>query len=372
MEIYLDNAATTKVDDTVLKSMLPFLKDKYGNASSIYRIGEENREKIEESRNKIAKFLGVNNNEIIFTSSGSEANNFALKGVMLREKNKHVITTKIEHSSVLNTCKYLEKFHKVTYLDVNEEGFVDLSQLKKAISKDTILVSVQSSNNEIGVIQDIKEIGKICKKNKVLLHVDAVQSFGKTPLDLKNIDLLTISAHKIYGPKGIGVLYVKDGVKIDPLIHGGEQEFGLRGGTENVANIVGFGEAVELINFKEQDKIIKLRELLIKRVLNEIPDSFLNGSLDKRLSNNASFGFKDVYGEDVVKHLNYNNVFCSTGSACTQGTVEVSHVLKSLGLNDKDARSCIRMTLGKYNTEKEVKFVVENLKIVIDSLRKVL
>ena len=368
--IYLDNAATTRIDPKVIDYMNLHM-NKYGNPSSLHDLGQESRAIIEESRGIISNRLKVKPEEIIFTSCGSESNNLALKGIALRQKDKHIITSKIEHSSVLNACKFLENFHNVDYLCVDKKGFVDIEDLKNKINKRTILISIQHSNNEIGTLQDINEIGKICKENNILFHVDAVQSLGKLTIDLENIDLMSISAHKIYGPKGIAALYVKENTKIDPLIHGGSQEFNLRAGTENPFLIAGFGKAVQILDIEnEQNNVRNLRDYLIDRILNEISDSWLNSSKEKRLPGNVNIGFKDVFGEDILKQLNFQGIYCSTGSACSQGKVEISHVLKAIGLNEKDARSCIRLTLGRYNNKKEIDYTAKALKTTIESLRK--
>ena len=373
VNIYLDNAATTRTDIRVLNYMKLFL-DKYGNPSSLHNLGRETREEIENSRKKIANFLKARTNEIIFTSSGSEANNLALKGIALRKKG-NIITAKIEHSSILKTCRYLENFIDVKYLNVDKNGFVDVEELKNKIDKKTILVSIQHANNEIGTIQDINEIGKICHENNALFHSDCVQTFGKVNIDLRYVDLISLSGHKIYGPKGIGALFVKEGIKLDPLIHGGSQESNLRAGTENVSLIAGFGKAVELIDLDyEKNNVGNLRDYLIGSVLEEIPDSWLNGpdEKNKRLPGNTNFGFRNILGEDILKHLNYKGIYCSTGSACSQGKIEISHVLKAIGLNDNNAKSCIRLTLGKYNNRKEIDYAIRELKVIIESLRKVL
>lgn len=376
MKVYLDNGATTKIDDDVLKEMIPFMDEDYGNASSMHSFGEKAKLGLEKAREIIAKSLNANNNEIIFTSGGTESNNFAIKGIAFANENKgkHIITTKIEHDCVLNTCKWLTKRgFEITYLDVDNEGFVNIEQLKKSIRKDTILVSIIHANNEIGTIQDLKAIGEICKDHKVYLHSDACQSFTKIPVDVQeiNIDLITINAHKIHGPKGVGALFIKRGTNITPLQHGGGHEFKKRSGTENVPGVVGFGKAVEISKNTDFKRIEELREHMIKRIHNEIPDVFLTGAKDmkKRLTNNINFIFKYVEGEGILMYLDMKGIAVSTGSACSSNSLEPSHVMIALGYSHELAHGSIRFTLSKYTTKEEIDYVVDNLKETIHKLR---
>jgi len=373
--IYFDNAATTKIDEKVLDAMMPFLKEKYGNASSTHLLGEEARRAIEESREVVAKSIGAKYKEIIFTGSGTEANNMVMKGLFFanRENGKnHIITTKIEHDCILNACRWLEtQGAKVTYLEVDEKGFVDLEQLKNSITPKTIIVSVIHGNNEIGTIQDLEIIGKICKEKGILFHTDACQSYTKVKIDVgkMNLDLITLNAHKIHGPKGIGALYIKEGTKIIPLLHGGGHEFKLRSSTENVAGIVGFAKAVKL--GMDVKKIRNLRDKLIEGIL-KIPNTKLNGvNGDERLCNNVNVSFNNIEGEAIGSFLNSKGVFSSTGSACSSHSLESSHVLLALGLTELQANSSIRLSISKYTTEEEVDYVLEELKKIVEKLRKI-
>lgn len=379
-EIYLDNAATTKVDDNVLKEMIPYYTENYGNASSLHLKGEEAKRSLESAREIISKEIGAKHKEIIFTGSGTEANNFAIKGLFFSnypEKN-HVITTKIEHDCVLNACKWLEiRGCDVTYLDVNEKGFVNLKQLENAITDKTFLVSIIHGNNEIGTIQNLEEIGKICKKKSVLFHTDACQSFTKVPINVnkKNIDLMTLNAHKIHGPKGVGALYIKSGVgiRITPLLHGGGQEFKLRSSTENVAGIVGFAKAVKISKKRDVKKMIKLRNYFIKGLL-EIPNVRLNGAdgeKGNRLCNNINVSFMNIEGEAVGSFLNSIGIFTSTGSACSSKSLEPSHVLMAIGLSPIMANSSIRISISKYTTKQEVDYVLNEIKKIVKRLRRI-
>lgn len=372
--IYLDNAATTKVDEQVLKAMSPYFNERYGNASSVHFFGQDAKEALENSRKTIAKAIDANAREIFFTSGGTESNNLALKGLFFSsypEKN-HIITTKIEHDCVLNSCKWLEKQGaKVTYLNVDKEGFINLDELKKAITDKTIVVSIIHGNNEIGTIQDIEAIGKICNEKNVLLHTDACQSFTKVPIDVKkqNLSLVTLNSHKIHGPKGVGALYVKEGINVTPILHGGGHEKGLRSGTENVSGIVGFAKAVDVTEQKNVKKISELRDKLIDGLL-KIKDVGLNGSKTKRLCNNVNFSFNDVEGESVGAYLEREGIYTSTGSACSSHSKASSHVLKAIGLNDKQVNSSLRISLSKYTTEEEINFVLERLPKIIEKLRR--
>lgn len=378
--IYLDNASTTKVDEKVLKTMIPYFSDKYANPSSKHEAGQQIRDAVEKSRKIIAKAINANPEEIIFTSGGTESNNFALKGLFFANypgKNQ-IITTKIEHASILETCKWLEKQGaKITYLGVDKEGFINLKQLEKSITKKTFLVSIIHGNNEIGVIQDLEKIGKICKEKKILFHTDACQSFTKIPIDVKkqNLDLATLNSHKIHGPKGIGALYIKSELKkkISPLIHGGKHEFQIRAGTENVPGIIGFAEAVKISDSKDNKKMQILREKIINGIL-KIPDTKINGPIgylewnkEKRLCNNVNISFKNINGEEILAYLEENKIYASTGSACQSH--ESSHVLKAIGLNENEANNSIRISLSKFTTEKDVDSLLEKLYKIINRLR---
>lgn len=374
--IYLDNGATTMIDPKVAEAMKPYFSEKYGNASSSHHLGQEAKMALEDSRNIIAKSLNAKPEEIIFTSGGTESNNIALKGIAFSNKNKgnHVITTKIEHKCVLNSCKWLEtQGFKVTYLDVDKEGFVDPKELEKAMTEKTILVSIIHGNNEIGTIQDIKVLGDICKKYNVYFHIDACQSYTKTEIDVKkqNLDLITLNAHKIHGPKGVGVLYIKKGTKIDTWQHGGGHEFNLRSGTENIHGIVGFAESVKLVqNKKHIEHITKLRDRLIEGIL-KIPETRLNGpNGNKRLCNNANFSFKGVEGEAIGGYLDQKGICSSTGSACSEMTLEPSYVLRSIGLTHQDANGSLRLTLSRFTTEEEIDYTLKLLPDIIAKLRK--
>lgn len=376
-KIYMDYASTTYVKEEVLNEMLPFFSEKFGNPSSFYNIAIDTKMAIDKARGRISKVLNCSINELYFTSSGSESDNWAIKGIMYSNKDKgnHIITTKIEHHAVLKTCEYLEKQgYEVTYLNVDKDGVVDLEELKNSIKKNTVLVSIMAANNEIGTIQPIKEIGSICREKNVYFHTDAVQAFGSINLDVQdmNIDLLSISAHKIYGPKGIGALYIKQGIKIDNLIHGGGQERARRAGTENVPFIAGFGKATEIAyeNIEENNKkLIYLRDRLIKGIL-EIEGATLNGSRENRLPNNANFSFDGVNGEDLLLSLDFKGICASSGSACTSGSLKPSHVLLALGVDENLAKGSLRLTLGSLSTEEEVDFIIETLKPTIFKLSK--
>ena len=393
--VYLDNGSTTKLDPKVLKAMQPYFTEKYGNASSLHSLGMEAREAVERARDLIAKSVGARGTEILFTSGGTEANNFALKGVAFanQEKGNHIITTKIEHDSVLKTCQWLEKQgagkskisgtsgtqgsegFKVTYLDVDKEGFVSKEALEKAITTKTILFSVVQGNNEIGTIQNLAELGKVCRDKGVYFHVDTCQSFTKTDLDVEkqNIDLLTLNAHKIHGPKGIGALYVRKGTRIIAWQHGGgNHEFGMRGGTENVSGAVGFAEAVKIgMNQRWIRQMNQLRDRLIEGAL-KIPCSRLNGSVgDKRLCNNVNLSFLGVEGEALGGYLDQKGICSSTGSACSSKALEPSHVLKAIGLSDEEAHGSLRLTLSRFTTEEEIDHVLEVLPKLVEKLRKI-
>jgi len=375
-KIYMDHAASTPVDPEVMEAMKPYFSEKFGNPSSFHGFGREASEALEKSRKNIAGFLGVDTSEIVFTSGGTESDNLAIKGVALanKDKGKHVITSKIEHEAVLSTCKSLEKQgFQVTYLDVDKQGLVDPENLRKVIRKDTILVSVMYANNEIGTIEPIDEIGKICREKKVYFHTDAVQAFGRIPLKIDNVDLLSVSSHKIYGPKGVGMLYVRKGLRIDPIVYGGGHEKGRRSGTENVSGIVGFAKAVELakrIMNEEAERQSKLRNKLIDGIL-EISNSHLNGHPEKRLPNNVNVYFDYVEGESLILRLDEKGVAASTGSACSSKSLEPSHILLALGLSPIQAHGSLRLTLGKMNTESDVDYVLEVLPEIVKDLREI-
>lgn len=377
-EIYMDNAATTKVKQEVIDVIMPCLEQEFGNPSSIYKIGRNSKKLLEESREKIAKAIGATAKELYFTSGGSESDNWAIKGVAYanKEKGNHIITTKMEHHAVLHPCEYLEKDgFEVTYLDVDEYGVVKLDELKSAIKKETILISVIFANNEVGTIQPIKEIGEIAKANNVIFHTDAVQAVGNIEIDVSelNIDLLTMTAHKIYGPKGIGALYIKKGIKITPLIHGGAQEKRRRAGTENIPLIVGFAKAVELAteNIEEHsEKLIKLRDKLMNDIRENIDYVKLNGHPEQRLPGNVNFSFEFIEGESLLLSLDMVGIAGSSGSACTSGSLDPSHVLLCMGLPHEIAHGSLRLSLGDFNTEEEIDYVVENLVVIVDRLRK--
>ncbi|NLY86340.1 MAG: cysteine desulfurase NifS [Tissierellia bacterium] len=375
--IYMDNAATTPVKKEVLEEMLPYFTEKYGNPSSVYSLGSMSKRAVEDAREKVAKALGANPREIFFTGGGSESDNWAIKGVAFAnyDKGNHIITSKIEHHAILHTCEYLEKKgFEVTYLDVDEYGIVDLEQLRNAITDKTILISIMFANNEIGTIQPIKEIGEIAKEKNIYFHTDAVQAIGNIKIDVKelNIDLLSLSAHKFYGPKGIGALYVRQGVKIDPLITGGAQERKRRAGTENVPAIVGLGKAIELAytNFEEKNnRLIKLRDMLIEKIKSNIDYVRLNGHPVKRLPGNVNMCFQFIEGESLLLSLDMEGIAASSGSACTSGSLDPSHVLLAIGLSHEIAHGSLRLTLGDFNTEEEIDYVVEKLVKIVERLR---
>ena len=375
--IYMDNAATTQVYPEVFDAMKPYFTEFYGNPSSIYSFAGNSKKAVEDARKTIADFLGARTEEIYFTGGGSESDNWALKATADAYANngKHIITSKIEHHAILHTCEYLEKKgFEVTYLDVDENGFVNPADVEKAIRPDTILVSIMTANNEIGTIEPIAEIGKIAKDHGVLFHTDAVQAFGHIPMnvDEMNIDMLSASGHKINGPKGIGIMYIRKGVKIGSFVHGGAQERQRRAGTHNVPGIVGIGKAVELArdNMKERMEYeTKLRDHLISRVMEEIPYAKLNGDKVKRLPNNVNVCFRFIEGESMLILLDQNGVCGSSGSACTSGSLDPSHVLLAIGLPHEIAHGSLRLTLSEKNTMEEVDFTVDKLKGIIERLR---
>lgn len=374
--IYLDNAATTKVDEEVLKTMTPYFDNKYGNASSVHQKGQEAKAAMERARKTIAKSINARSSEIYFTSGGTESNNWALKGLFFQnypEKN-HLITTKIDHDCVLNTCKWLEtQGAKVTYLDVDKQGFIDIEQLKNSITDKTIVVSVIHGNNETGTIQDLQEIGEICKEKNVLLHTDACQSFTKTLINVKkqNVGLITLNAHKIHGPKGVGALYIRDGIKITLFMHGGGHERKLRSGTENITGIVGFAKAVDVAKEKDVRNMLKLRDKFIEGIL-KIEDVKLNGPRgEKRLCNNINVSFNNVEGEAIGGYLEQKGILVSTGSACASHSLESSHVLKAIGLSPLESNSSLRISISKYTTEEDVDYCLEVLPKIINKLRRI-
>jgi len=376
--IYFDNAATTQTDKRVLQAMKPYFSYIYGNASSLHSFGLEAKKALEESREIIAKKLGAKQNEIIFTSGATESDNLALRGVAYanNEKGNHIITTSIEHPAVMETCRFLEaQGFRITFLSVDKNGLIDLGELKKSLKKETVLVSIIFANNEIGTIQPIEKIAKIIKNfnKEIYLHTDAVQSFTKIDFDVNQlkIDLLSLSSHKIYGPKGIGALYIREGTKIEKILHGGHHEYNLRPGTENIANIVGFSKASQLFDPKTYVKIRKLREHLIKKIIEEVPDVNLNGPKKENvLPNIANFTFNGIEGEALMLLLDKDGIAVSTGSACASTSLEPSYVLKAIGVPAEQAHGSIRFSLGKDNAREEIDLTVKSLKKSINKLRK--
>jgi cysteine desulfurase len=373
---YFDNAATTPVDKEAVRTMLPYFSEKFGNASTLYALGQEARVAVNKARQQVAKLINADEDEIIFTSGGTESDNMALKGILHANKDKkHIITSKIEHHAILDTCEWLEKNgFEVTRLPVDKYGMVNPEAVKNAIRKDTALVSIMHANNEIGTIEPIAEIGKICRQAGVLFHTDAVQTFGKLPIDVKkmDIDLLSASSHKVYGPKGVGLLYIRKGVKIEPLIHGGGQERKLRSGTENVAGIVGFGKAAEIAGKKMKSdaaKETKLRDKLIKELL-KIPKTMLNGHPTKRLPNNVNVSFEGIEGEGMILMLNEKGIAASTGSACSTESLEPSHVLLAIGLKHAQAHGSLRLTIGRETKASDVSYLLKILPGIVAHLRK--
>ena len=382
--IYLDNGATTMIDPKVLEVMTPYLTTEYGNPASVHILGREASIALEDARTTIAKSIGAKRSEIFFTSGGTESNNWALKSIAFNnmDKGKHIITTKIEHDCILNSCKWLKGLgmgFEITYLNVDKEGFIDVEELNEAIRRDTILVSIIHGNNEIGTIQEIGEIGKLCRDNNVYFHTDACQSYTKTNIDVRkqNIDLMTLNAHKIHGPKGIGALYIRRGVNIKTWQHGGGQERGMRSGTVNVAGVVGFAEAVKIgMDEKHIQYMKRLRNKLINGLL-EIPDTQLNGPAidknkrsDRRLCNNINIRFKNVNNETLGNILNIERICTSAGSACSARPSKPSHVLKAIGLTDADIKNSIRLTLSRFNTNEEIDKVLEIMPGIIKKIRK--
>ena len=376
--IYLDNAATTKTRPEVVEAMLPYFTESYGNPSSVYTFSAKSKEAVTKAREIIADSLGVKSNEIYFTAGGSEADNWALVAAAeaYEAKGKHIITSKIEHHAILHTCEYLEKRGaKITYLDVDENGIVCLEELEKAITPETILISIMFANNEIGSVQPVKEIGMIAREHGILFHTDAVQAFGQLPIDVDecNIDMLSSSAHKINGPKGIGFLYIRKGVKIRSFIHGGAQERRRRAGTENVPGIVGFGKAVQLAMDEMEErtkKEVEMREYLMEKVLREVPFTRINGSRTSRLPNNINFAFQFIEGESLLIKLDMAGICGSSGSACTSGSLDPSHVLLAIGLPHEIAHGSLRLTLSEENTMEEMDITADKIKEIVAYLRE--
>lgn len=375
--IYLDNAATTAVKPEVFEAMRPYFMENYSNPSSIYSFAGKAKKAVEDAREQIASVLNAKSSEIYFTGGGSEADNWAIKATAeaCKEKGRHIITSKIEHHAVLHTCDWLEKNgYEVTYLDVDENGLVSPDELEKAIRADTILISIMFANNEIGTIEPIKEIGAVAKKHGVLFHTDAVQAFGHVPVDVEemNIDMLSASGHKFHGPKGIGFLYLRNGIKIGSFIHGGAQERSRRAGTHNVPGIVGMGEAAKIAatNMEENaKKQIEIRDYLIQRIEDEIPYVKVNGHREKRLPNNVNICFRFIEGESLLIMLDQKGICASSGSACTSGSLDPSHVLLAIGLVHEIAHGSLRLTLSEETTKENADYVVDNLKAIVERLR---
>lgn len=375
--VYFDNAATTKLDSDVLNDMMPYLTDNYGNASSIYKLGKTSRKAVEEAREKVANILNCKPNEIYFTAGGSESDNTAIKGIARANKNKgnHIITSKIEHPAVLDSCHDLEKEgFEVSYISVDENGTIDLEELKKEIKPTTILISVMTANNEIGTIQPIKEIGEIAHEHNIYFHTDAVQAIGNIKIDVNemNIDSLSLSGHKFYGPKGIGALYVKNGVSFNKYISGGHQERNKRAGTENVAGIVGLASAMERaykeLN-KHNKKISELRDYYESSILEKIPYVKVNGNVKNRLPGNSNISFRYIEGEGLLLNLDLKGICASSGSACTSGSLDPSHVLLAIGLPHEIAHGSLRISIGKYNTKEEIDYLIDSLVEIVNKLR---
>ena len=371
--IYLDHSATTYVKREVLNAMIPYFGIEYGNPSSMYSIGRSAKRALEHARAQVSRALNAQQSEIIFTSCGSESDNLAIKGFAYANKNKgnHIITSKIEHPAVLNTCKRLEeKGYRVTYLNCDENGFIDVNQLKKEINKDTILISIMMANNEIGTIQDVKQIGRIAHDNGIVFHTDAVQGVGNIKIDVNemNIDMLSLSAHKFYGPKGIGALYVRDGINIERIQDGGHQEMNRRAGTENVAEIVGLGKAIELASFNIEEynrHLLDLRQYFISEIKGKVKDIKINGSLEKRLSGNINISFKGKESSEILLGLDKRGICVSGGSACSSGMNSPSHVLLAIGLNKEYINGTIRITLGEENTKQDIDYLIKSLEEIL-------
>lgn len=375
MKVYLDNAATTKVDSLVLEEMIQYFEQEYGNASSIHEYGIKSKKVIEKCKQKISSLLNITPESIIFTSGGSESNNLAIKGYVEKNNIKHIITSNIEHSSIFETCKYLEKKHgiKVTYVPVDNQGILKLDKLETAFTNETGLVTTMHSNNELGTLQPVKQISKICKAKKVTFHTDAVQSIGKLKVDFNLFDMLSLSAHKLYGPKGIGMLYVKQGIKITPQIHGGEHNNGIRSGTYNLPAIVGLTKSIELAHDNletTKTKIIQLKEKLINGIL-EIDNSYLNGSRTDSICTIANFRFDYIEGESLLLLLNDEGIYGTTGSACSSRSLSPSRILLSIGLKPEQAHSSLRLSLSKHTTEQQIEYTIEKVKESVNKLRNI-
>lgn len=375
---YFDNAATTRVKEDVLEEMLPYFTERYGNPSSMYTKGRETRKAVEEARTKVAALINCKPNEIYFTGCGTESDNMAIKGVAYANwrKGKHIITSKIEHPAILHTCQNLQNHgFEVTYLDVDKNGFINLDELKNAIRNDTILISIMFANNEIGTIQPIHEIAQIAKMYNIIFHTDSVQACGNVPIDVQKmgIDMLSLSGHKLYAPKGIGALYVRNGIQFEKFMDGGHQEKNKRAGTENVPGIIGLGKACELAknNLNNHMKHLQeIRDYYISQVKERIPNIKLNGSLEKRLPGNANFSFEGIDGESLLLNLDAKGICASSGSACTTGSTSPSHVLLAIGLSPESANGALRTTFGEENTKEDVDYLVENLAEIVEGLRK--
>lgn len=371
---YFDNAATTKIKDEVLNEMLPYLQENYGNASSLYSIGRNSKRAIEDARKKVAELINCDSNEIYFTGCGSESDNTIIKGIAYAnyKKGRHIITSKIEHPAVINTCKLLEKKgFKVTYLNVNKKGFVNLDELRQSIKNDTILITIMYANNEIGTIQPIEQIANIAKMYNIIFHTDAVQACGNIPIDVKKtgISALSLSGHKLYAPKGVGALYVKNGINFEKFIEGGHQEKNRRAGTENVAGIVGLGKACELANINlkyHMNHLKELRDYFISRLQEVNTNININGDLEKRLPGNINICLNGIEGETILLKLDENGICASSGSACTSGNSEPSHVLKAIGLSDELSRSSLRLTFGEENKKEDIDFLINCLKNIVN------
>lgn len=378
MKVYLDNSATTPVKPEVAEVMFDVIKNNYGNPSSVHTFGQEVKPIIDKARNQVAQLINAKPNEIYFTGSGTEADNWALKGAAfaLKDKGNHIITSKIEHHAVLHTCEYLEKHHgfEVTYLDVDDKGFISLQELADSIRPETILITIMYANNEIGTVEPIKEIAEIAKANKILFHTDAVQALGNIKIDVKElgIDMMSVSGHKLYAPKGVGALYIRTGVKIDNLLHGGAQERKKRPGTENTAGIAAFGKACELAEANLDNHIQRvktLRDRLIKGIVDKIPHTIVTGDLEKRLPTIASFCFRFIEGESLLLSCDMVGIAGSSGSACTSGELDPSHVLMSIGLTHEIAHGSLRLSLSDFTTEEEIDYVIEKLPEIVQRLR---
>jgi len=375
MIIYFDNAATTRVREDVFNEMLPYYEEQYGNPSSLYTLGRRAKRAIEEARIRVANLIGADKNEIYFTAGGSESDNTAIKGIAFNNKTKgnHIITSRIEHPAILETCEELEKHgFDITYLEVDNEGFIDLEKLEKSIKPETILISIMFANNEIGTIEPIEEIAQIARRRGVIFHTDAVQAVGNVHIDVKKmgIDMLSISGHKIYGPKGIGALYVKNGIEFNKFINGGHQEKNKRAGTENTAGIVGLGKACEVANNNLNayiEKVSKLRDYYNEQILLKIPDIRINGSMEKRLPGNSNISFKDVDANALLLELDKKGICVSSGSACSSGNSGPSHVIKSINVPLEYEKGCIRVTIGDFNTKAQIDYLVEN---IIETVRR--